>query len=80
MENLNVLVEQLRSLPNETEWLEFKHDNYDPDTIGQNISALANSAAITEKNHAYMIWGINNVTHEIDGTKYNQYSKLKGNQ
>jgi len=40
MENLDVLVEQLRRLPNETEWLEFKHNNYNPDTIGEDISAL----------------------------------------
>jgi len=80
MENLVVLIEQLRGLPSETEWLEFKHNNYDPDIIGEDISALANSAALNEKSYAYMIWGIDNNTHEVIGTDYNQYSKLKGNQ
>jgi len=80
MENLDILVEQLRRLPNETEWLEFKHNNYSPDVIGEDVSALANSAALMEKSCAYMIWGIDNNTHEIVGTAFNQYSKFNGNQ
>ena len=80
MENLDVLINQLRRLPNETEWLEFKHNNYEPDTIGEDISALANSAALAEKSCAYMIWGIDNATHDVVGTEYSQYSKFKGNQ
>ena len=80
MENLDVLINRLRKLPNETEWFEFKHNNYDPDTIGEDISALANSAALAEKECAYMIWGIDDKTHDIVGTEINQYSKLNGNQ
>lgn len=49
MENLDKLVNELRNLPNETQWLEFKHNNYEPTMIGQDISALANSAAMCEK-------------------------------
>ena len=49
MENLELLVNELRKLPNEVQWLEFKHNNYDPYMIGQDISALANSAALYEK-------------------------------
>ena len=48
--------------------------------IGQDISALANSAAIHEKNCAYMIWGINDADHEIVGTDYNLQTLKKGNQ
>lgn len=44
MENLDKLVNELRKLPTETQWLEFKHNNYTPDMIGRDISALANSA------------------------------------
>ena len=54
MENLDKLVNELRNLPNETQWLEFKHNNYEPTMIGQDISALANSAAMCEKSSAYM--------------------------
>lgn len=49
MENLDLLVQELIKHPNETEWLEFKHNNYDPKMIGEDISALANSATLCEK-------------------------------
>ena len=80
MENLDRLVNELRKLPNETQWLEFKHNNYDPAMIGADISALANSAAIYEKSCAYMLWGIDDTTHEIVGTDYNLQTLKKGNQ
>lgn len=80
MENLDILVNELRKLPNETQWLEFKHNNYDPVMIGQDISALANSAAIQEKNCAYMLWGIDDRTHEVVGTDCNLQTLKKGNQ
>ena len=80
MENLDRLVNELRTYPNETPWLEFKHNNYDPDMIGEDISALANSAALYEKSCAYMLWGIDNTTHEIVGTNYNLQTLTKGKQ
>ena len=80
MENLNKLVNELRKLPNETQWVEFKHNNYDPVMIGQDISALANSAAMCEKSCAYMLWGIDDTTHEIVGTDYNLQTLKKGKQ
>lgn len=80
MENLDKLVNELRKLPDETQWLEFKHNNYDPTMIGQDISALANSAAMCEKSCAYMLWGIDDATHEIVGTDYNLQTLKKGNQ
>ena len=78
MENLDKLVNELRNLPNETQWLEFKHNNYEPTMIGQDISALANSAAMCEKSSAYMLWGIDDKTHEIVGTDYNLQTLKKG--
>lgn len=80
MKNLDRLVDELRKLPNETQWVEFKHNNYDPFMIGRDISALANSAAIHEKNCAYMLWGIHDTTHDIVGTDYNLQNLKKGNQ
>ena len=74
------LVNALTKLPSETEWLEFKVNNYQPEMIGQAISALANSAALCGKNFAYIMWGIDDKTHEIVGTN-KDFSNLKiGNQ
>ena len=33
--------------------------------IGEDISALANSATLNDRDYAYMIWGIDDCTHEI---------------
>ena len=80
MENLERLVRELVKLSDETPWLEFKHNNYDPEMIGRDISALANSATLHEKSCAYMIWGVNDKTHEIIGTDHDLQSIKKGNQ
>lgn len=80
MENLDKLVRELLFLPHETEWVEFKHDNYDPQMIGKDISALANGAALMDKDAAYFIWGIDDETHEIVGTNYDLHNLKKGNQ
>ncbi len=80
MDNLDLLVNELRKLSNEVPWVEFKHNNYDPHMIGKDISALANSAALHEKNCAYMLWGIDDTTHDITGTNYDLQSLKKGDQ
>lgn len=80
MENMVLLINELLKLDNETPWVEFKHNNYDPVMIGSDICALANAAALHEKPQAYMLWGIDNKTHDIIGTKYNLQNLKKGNQ
>ena len=74
------LLSELRKLPKETEWLEFKHQNDTPDEIGEYLSALANSAALTGKITAYMFWGIDDITHEIIGTRFLPRAKKVGNE
>lgn len=80
MENLDKLVLELCKLSQETGWIEFKHNNCDPKMVGEDISALANSAVIADRSYAYMIWGIDDNTHEIIGTKVNLKKEKKGNQ
>ena len=79
MENLDKLVNELRKLPNETQWLEFKHNNYDPVMIGQDISALANSAAMCEKSCAYMLWGIDGYAVFKVQTHFQKQKQVKEN-
>ena len=50
------LVHELRKLPSETEWVEFKHNRAEPEEIGEYLSALANSAALLGKINAYAAW------------------------
>ena len=79
-ENILQLVEALIKEPAETEWLEFKKDNADAEMIGKDISALANGALVSQRNHAYMLWGIDDKTHAITGTTFSPYQKSLGNQ
>jgi len=78
-ELLSVLTE-LRNLPRETEWVEFKHNNAKPDEIGEYLSALANAAALTGKVSAWLVWGVHNETHEVIGTTFNPASAKVGNE
>jgi len=64
------ILRELCKLPVETEWVEFKHNNAKPDDIGEYISALANSAALLGKVSAYLVWGVDNGSHEIVGTTF----------
>ena len=80
MENLEILIDELVKYPNETAWLEFKHNNYDPETIGEDISALANGATLEEKSVAYLLWGVDDKTHELVGTEYNLHNLKKGGE
>ena len=66
--NVDILVKELCKLPQETGWVEFKHNNDDPKMIGEDISALANTATLKDRDFAYMIWGVDDTTHSILGT------------
>ncbi|MBE0515375.1 ATP-binding protein [Sulfurimonas sp.] len=74
------LIKELLKQPNETEWLEFKHNNDDKEMIGEYISALSNSAALNSKTNAYMIWGVDDATHKILGTTFKPSVTTKGNE
>lgn len=74
------LVEELRKHETETEWIEFKHNNYDPQRIGEYISSSANSAALCERPSAYVLWGIEDSSHNIIGTDFDYEKEKKGQQ
>jgi ATP-dependent DNA helicase RecG len=79
-EKLVSLIHELRKHKNEMPWVEFKHNNADPEMIGQTISALSNSAALHEKPFGYLVWGIEDSTHEVVGTNFIPAQAKKGNQ
>lgn len=70
-------IDELRKLPAETEWVEFKLNHQPPEKIGEYISALANSACLHQRGEAYLVFGIENETHKVKGTKY-EPTKTKG--
>lgn len=74
------LVRQLVAMPGETEWLEFKHGNADPEEIGKNISGIANAAALLHEPRAYILWGVENGSHRILGTAFRPGETRKGGE
>ena len=80
MAESEVLGRKLLAEHTETEWLEFKHNQENPEEIGEYISALANSATLRERKQAYMIWGVDDKTHEIVGTAFKPRSQKVGNE
>ena len=75
------LIDRLRSLPVETEWFEFKRNRCEPQQLGEYLSALANAACLTNQPRGYLIFGIDDATHAVVGTRFDPYSKKgKGNQ
>jgi len=80
-QELTALLDRLRSEPRETEWLEFKENRYDPQTLGEYLSALANSACLASRPRGYLVFGVQDGTHEVVGTQFEPHgAKAKGNQ
>ncbi|MDH4234929.1 MAG: putative DNA binding domain-containing protein [Gallionella sp.] len=74
------LVRELCKLPQETEWAEFKENDAEPQQIGEYLSALANSAALTGKAFAYLVWGVSDAEHTVVGTKFSPAAAKVGNE
>ncbi|BAK47568.1 predicted transcriptional regulator containing an HTH domain [Clostridium sp. SY8519] len=73
--DIKSIVLELCSYKDEQEWFEFKENWFQPETLGEYVSALSNAAAFHYRNNAFFVWGINNDTHEIVGTDFNQYGE-----
>ena len=71
--NVEKIVLDLCASEDEQEWFEFKENWFQPEILGEYVSAMSNAAAFHYKKYAYFVWGVNNETHEIVGTTFNQY-------
>lgn len=74
------LVRELCALPRETEWVEFKSNDEEPDTIGEYISALSNASALAGKALAYLVWGVRDADHAVVGTGFDPHAARVGNE
>jgi predicted HTH transcriptional regulator len=77
---LDHLLISLLALPQETEWVEFKHNNDRPEEIGEYLSALSNSAALHGKDAGYLVWGVEDGTHRFIGTTARPRQRKIGNE
>ena len=77
---LTRLLSKLIIQSDECEWIEYKQNFHDPTEIGNDLSALANSACIHNKAHGYLLFGITDETKEIVGTTFKASKHKKGNE
>ena len=80
LQYLHSMVREFISMPKETEWIEFKCNFDDPQSIGEYLSALSNSAALYEKPFGFLVWGIADSSHDVIGTSFKPRQAKKGNQ
>jgi ATP-dependent DNA helicase RecG len=76
----NNLLKTLCSLPRETEWLEFKANKFDHEDVARYVSGLANSAILCGERRAYLIFGVEDQTHNVIGTGVDLKSEKVGNE
>lgn len=71
-DELKHILNKLRELPKETEWLEFKEakNSFSFKEIGQYFSAFSNEANLKKKECGWLIFGIGDKQREIVGTNY----------
>ena len=74
------LLEHLCAEPRETEWLEFKVNNFSAEDCGKYISGLANAAILKDEPHAYLVFGVENNNHHIVGTDIRLKSEKIGGE
>lgn len=74
------LIDDLRKLPAETSWVEFKENNADPLKIGQLISALSNAARLADQHFAYLLWGVRDADHSVASTTFEPSSQIQQGQ
>ena len=79
-EYIKNIIREMIALPNETEWVEFKVNKDDLIMFGFFFSARGNVASILKREKAYLIWGVDDKTHEILGTKFDYRDKKNGNE
>lgn len=77
MQNLETVVRELIEYTTEEEWFEFKENWYEENGIGEYISSMSNVAALLGKEYAYLVWGVNNVTHEFTDTTFTYHRDVK---
>ena len=77
---LKTIISDIQASSKESEWVEIKENNSNPEDIGEYISALANGAAYMGLSKGYLVFGMNDKTHAIVGTTYQPKLEKINNQ
>ena len=81
-QDLNDLLNELCSQPQEMQWLEFKMNkgSITNEEIGEYISAMSNGSTLANKPFGYMVWGVEDKTQLVKGTNFSFVNAKQGNQ
>ncbi|MBS1681337.1 MAG: putative DNA binding domain-containing protein [Bacteroidetes bacterium] len=79
-QDLISLLKDLQASPRECEWIEFKVNNNNPQEIGEQLSALSNSACYHNQKFGYLVYGIEDGTQGLVGSDFHPLTEKKGNQ
>ncbi len=80
-EELNLILDDLLA-NSENECVEFKkaENNFDIDNLGKYFSALGNEANLRNKQYSWLVFGVDDKTHELTNTNFykdSNFNKLK---
>lgn len=79
-QELMSLIDELRALPKETEWVEFKLSTIKPqERLGEYISGLSNAACVNNQPFGFLFLGVDDKDHSVKGTSYNFKNRKQGN-
>lgn len=70
----------ITELPGESQWVEFKQNFNEPESIGEYVSAIANGAKLVGRSQGFIVWGVEDGTRQIVGTSFDPAKSVKGNQ
>jgi ATP-dependent DNA helicase RecG len=74
------LLRRLLAEPDEGPWLEFKMNTDDCDQIARTVCACANGAMLSDRDRAFIIWGIEDKTKARIGTNIRLSNIKKGGE
>ena len=74
------LIDRLCAFGTEKDWFEFKENNSDPVKLGENLSAVANSACMASEAYGYVVFGMRNTDSEVVGTCFDPGTDKVGGQ
>lgn len=74
------IIDDLRKLPAEAPWAEFKENNPDGQMIGKLISALSNASRVADQHFAYVVWGVQDGDHVAVGTTFEPGTRRESGQ
>ena len=71
---LLAVLDDLRRLPHETKWVEFKEAKrgYDFRELGKYVSALANEANLKDQRYGWLVFGVRDNDRAVVGSRFRE--------